>query len=118
MFANIERRQTLAEQRGLYLIQRREDFEKHLQQKESEMREKMKRGLKDEMYAEGRKLLQQMEAETIAKQRLAKERQEKIAKRELELQQTEDRWKMEKKEKEQVCIYRIRKEYETERNMR
>ena len=118
LFADIERRQALVEQRGLYLTQRREEFEKHLQQKESEMRETMKRGLKDEMYAEGRKLLQQMEAETIAKQRLAKERQEEIAKRELELQQAEDRWEMEKQEMEQVCIERLRKEYETERNKR
>ena len=78
----------------------------------------MKRGLKDEMYAEGRKLLQQMEVETIALQRLAKERQEEIAKRELELQQAEDRWGMEKQEMEQVCIERLRKEYETERNKR
>ena len=78
----------------------------------------MKRGLTDEMYAEGRKLLQQMEAETIAKQRLAKERQEEIAKRELELQQAEDRWEMEKQEMEQVCIESLRKEYETERNKR
>ena len=118
LFADIERRQALVEQRGLYLTQRREEFEKHLQQKESEMRETMRRGLKDEMYAEGRKLLQQMEAETIAKQRLAKERQEEIAKRELELQQAEDRWEMEKQEMEQVCIERLRKEYETERNKR
>ena len=43
--------------------------------------------MKEEIYSEGIMLLQQKEAETIAKQRLAKERQEEIAKREMEMQQ-------------------------------
>ena len=73
------------------LIQRRQDFEKQLLEKELEMSNKMKRAVKEEIYSEGIMLLQQTEAETIAKQRLAKERQEEIAKRELELQQAEDR---------------------------
>ena len=104
LFSDIERRQALTEQRGAYLAQRREDFERHLHEKEAQMRKDMQKKLKAELYSQSMSLLQKMKEETVAKKKLAEDRQKEIAQREYEITQAEDRWNEEKKQMEQASI--------------
>ena len=118
LFSDIERRQALTEQRGAYLAQRREDFERHLHEKEAQMRKDMQEKLKAELYSQSMSLLQKMEEETVAKKKLAEDRQKEIAQREYEITQAEDRWNEEKKQMEQASIERLKAEYEQEQKKR